>query len=215
MAGVEQRRVLELGPTVVVTLTVAPGVDLDAVGLAFSERLGGLFSGAWLVPETSTKGRRHYHGLVVGADPGAILAAWQRAGGGIASSQHFDPIEPGDHWHLLRAVAYSMKRRHLEPGEVVASGVLASPWAAAQPDHDPDEPLGAEIDHLDPAEADEPGPDLESDEPLGSDVAHLDPEPLHQDAPPLPGARRDHHDPLDPLDPLGPLGPLGENEVTA
>ena len=38
--------------------------------------------------------------------------------------------DPLDHEHLVRAVAYAMMRRHVEPGEVIASGVLASPWTA-------------------------------------------------------------------------------------
>ena len=46
--------------------------------------------------------------------------------------QQLDPLDAGDHEHLLRAVAYAMKRRHMEHGEVIATGVLASPWAEAQ-----------------------------------------------------------------------------------
>ena len=92
-----------LGQAMGVTLTVADGVDLDAVGRAFGEHMAGLFRGAWLVPETSPAGRRHIHGIVVGADRGAILAAWQRCGGGIQRAQDFNPIEPGDQARLFRA----------------------------------------------------------------------------------------------------------------
>lgn len=119
---------LGVGQATVVTLTVAPGADLDAAGRAFGERFGGLLAGAWLVPETSPRGLRHYHGLVLG-NRAEIVCAWQRCGGGIARAQRLDPLDPLDHEHLHAAVGYAMKRRHVEPGEVIAAGVLASPWA--------------------------------------------------------------------------------------
>jgi len=142
VAGIEQGSALGVGEAAVVTLTVAPGVDLDAVGLAFGERLDGLFEGAWLVPETSPKGRRHYHGLVIAPSRGELIGAWQRSGGGIARAQCLDPLDRLDHEHLHKAVAYAMKRRHMEPGEVIATGVLASPWArTSQPTSGPLGPL--------------------------------------------------------------------------
>jgi hypothetical protein len=123
--------VLGVGQATVVTLTVAPGVELDPLGLAFGERFDGLLRGVWLVPETSPHGIRHYHGIVVG-NRAEIIGEWQRSGGGGALWQRLDPLDPGDHEHLLRAVAYAMKRRHVEHGEVIATGVLASPWAAVR-----------------------------------------------------------------------------------
>jgi hypothetical protein len=132
VAAVERVGALGVGLATVVTLTVAPGVDLDAVGREFGERFAGLLSGAWLVPETSPRGLRHYHGLVIG-NRREIIGVWQRCGGGIARSQWLDPLDPLDHEHLHVAVAYAMKRRHVEPGEVIAAGVLASPWAGVRP----------------------------------------------------------------------------------
>lgn len=180
-----------LGQALSVTLTVAEGVDLDAVGRAFGEQMGGLFRGTWLVPETSPAGRRHIHGVVVGADRGAVLAAWQRCGGGIARAQRLDPIEPGDQAHLSRWVAYSLKRRDLEPGEVIATGVLASPWATAtgprDDDDGPDHPLGTEIDHLDDDVCNPPSDD-EPDLPLGVEITHLDDD--EPEAPPSDAAGR-------------------------
>jgi hypothetical protein len=128
VATLERSGALGVGQATVVTLTVAPGADLDAAGHAFGERCGGLLGGALLVPETSPRGLRHYHGIVVGTRA-EIIGAWQRCGGGIARAQRLDPLDPGDHEHLHRAVAYAMKRRHVEHGEVIATGVLASPWA--------------------------------------------------------------------------------------
>lgn len=130
---------LGLGQATVVTLTVAPGADIEAAGRAFGERFDGLVTGVWIVPETAKPGRRrgrreghlHYHGIVVGYRA-EIIGEWQRSGGGGALWQRLDPLDPGDHEHLLRAVAYAMKRRHLEHGEVIATGVLASSWAEAQ-----------------------------------------------------------------------------------
>jgi hypothetical protein len=138
VAAIERSGVLGVGQATVVTLTVAPGVDVEDVGRAFSERFGGLLRGAWLVPETAKPGRRrghreghrHYHGIVVG-HRAEIIGEWQRSGGGGALWQRLDPLDPGDHDHLLRAVAYAMKRRHVEHGDVIATGVLASPWASA------------------------------------------------------------------------------------
>lgn len=139
VAAVGRAGVLGVRQATVVTLTVAPGAVLDDVGREFGERFGGLLRGAWLVPETAKPGRRrghreghrHYHGIVVG-HRAEIIGEWQRSGGGGALWQQLDPLDPGDHEPLLRAVAYAMKRRHVEHGDVVATGVLASQWAAAQ-----------------------------------------------------------------------------------
>lgn len=61
-----------------------------------------------------------------------------------------DPLDPRDHEHLLRAVAYAMKRHHVEHGEVIATGVLAPAGAIAQT-------LRVRLRARDPTAAREPG----------------------------------------------------------
>lgn len=128
---IERCDVLSLGHLLAVTLTVADGVDIDVVARDFADRFEEMHSGAWLVPETSPAGRRHVHGLVVSLDPGAVVPMWQRCGGGIPGSQKIDPIAPDDHAHRHGVIAYALKRRDQEPGEVIVSGLLTMPWALA------------------------------------------------------------------------------------
>lgn len=128
---IERCGLLEGGHLLAVSLTVADGVDLDATAASFGQRLGGATSGAWLVPETSPRGRRHIHGVVITRDPAALLPAWQRCGGGIPPAQRIEAIAPGDRPGLHRTVAYALKRRDHEPGEVIATGLLAIPWTFA------------------------------------------------------------------------------------
>lgn len=123
--------VLSRGRLFGITLTVAEGVDIEAVAQAFADRFAGVCSGAWLVPETSPAGRRHVHGLVVSLGPRAITATWQRCGGGIPDAQCVDPIAADDTAHRHRTIAYALKRRDHEPGEVAAAGLLAMPWVFA------------------------------------------------------------------------------------
>jgi len=120
-----------VGHMLAVTLTVPDGVDLADVAASFARRCAGASSGAWLVPETSRKGRLHLHGLVITPHPAALVPTWQRSGGGIPPAQEIEPIAPEDGKRLRGAIAYALKRRDLEPGEIIATGLLAMPWAFA------------------------------------------------------------------------------------
>ncbi len=128
---IEACGVHERGHMLAVTLTVADGVDLATVAASFARRFVGACSGAWLVPETSRQGRPHIHGLVITPDPASVVPAWQRCGGGIAQAQHIDPIAPDDREHRITSLAYALKRRDQEPGEVIVTGLLAIPWTFA------------------------------------------------------------------------------------
>ncbi|MCA9712698.1 MAG: hypothetical protein KDK70_43115, partial [Myxococcales bacterium] len=83
-----------------VSLTIADGVDLDAVIRAFREHYTAAHEGIWLVPELSQLGRWHCHGLIVSSECCAIIPNWQRCGGGIERAQWVQLLRDGDYGGL-------------------------------------------------------------------------------------------------------------------
>ncbi|MCX4244273.1 hypothetical protein [Paraliomyxa miuraensis] len=85
--------------------------------------------GLWLVPHTaSDTEHEHYHGLVVGVDPRAVIERWVELAAGTAK---FDAQKTSPVYELLGWLGYCRRQPGFNLQSVVASGGLHGPWSWA------------------------------------------------------------------------------------